>query len=535
MYRLAAGVGHAGDHVSLSAVNEIDDRLILQILTLYTMIRVPQPAEFMASWFQNQSCTPFTDESTPCELGNYASYSINVSSTSDVVVGLAFAQEQNIRLVIKNTGHDFYGKSTGKGALSLWVHNLNSKEIIPSYNSSHYNGPAVKIGAGVSGGDVAAFTSQHGYRIVAGSCPTVAPAGGYTQGGGHSFLTGLYGFGADNVLEWEVVTADGQHVVATPTENSDLYWALSGGGGGTYGVVLSMTARIFPDGQIAISTLSFNISTAGGVEEFWDAVSVFHTYLQPLVDDHGMVAEYLISNETLDLFGLMAPGFNRANLTLAMEPMISALSKNGSSGLTAKTVNLTVSDGDGYYNLYAATVEPLTLQDTIPPVNGGRFVSRENMAANASAVNAALRAATANGAFIVAVTALNSAGPSRAVPPIASNAMQPAFKEAFMSVIITADWSWEESWAEAAVLQDELINVILPTLEAATPNAAAYINEANWQQPDWQENFYGSTYDRLLSIKHAYDPNGTFYGLTAVGSEAWSQDADGRLCPAGAS
>lgn len=108
-----------------------------------------------------------------------------------------------------------------------------------SYNTSYYNGSALKVGAGVRGGDAAEFAAQYGYRVVVGDCPDVGMAGGYTQGGGHSLLTGLYGLGADNVLEWEVVTASGQHIVATPNQNKDLYWALSGGGGGTYGIVVS--------------------------------------------------------------------------------------------------------------------------------------------------------------------------------------------------------------------------------------------------------------------------------------------------------
>ncbi len=56
--------------------------------------------------FQNQSCDPFTAENRTCELGNYASYSINVTGAADVIAGLQFVQEKNVRLVIKNTGHE---------------------------------------------------------------------------------------------------------------------------------------------------------------------------------------------------------------------------------------------------------------------------------------------------------------------------------------------------------------------------------------------------------------------------------------------
>jgi hypothetical protein len=63
-------------------------------------------AEFDNPYFQNQSCNPFTPQSQECVLGNYAVYSIAVSNAADVQAGLAFAQANNVRLVIKNTGHE---------------------------------------------------------------------------------------------------------------------------------------------------------------------------------------------------------------------------------------------------------------------------------------------------------------------------------------------------------------------------------------------------------------------------------------------
>ncbi|KAI1185598.1 hypothetical protein F5B17DRAFT_432374, partial [Nemania serpens] len=200
------------------------------------LAHINQPSDFLSPYFNNYTCDPFTPRSQPCTLGNYVSYVINVTSAADVQAGIAFAEKNNIRLVIKNTGHDYLGKSTGKGGLSLWTHWLKSTQYIPSYSQPYYRGPAIKLGAGTEGFE--AYTAAHvtGHRIVGGSCPTVGIAGGYTQGGGHSTLASSYGLGADNVLEWEVVTVDGRHLVATPTQNADLYWALSGGGGGTFAV-----------------------------------------------------------------------------------------------------------------------------------------------------------------------------------------------------------------------------------------------------------------------------------------------------------
>jgi hypothetical protein len=60
----------------------------------------------MQTYFANQSCDPFTPESKPCVLGNYVSYAVNVSSSDDVVAAISFAQSNNIRFVIRNTGHE---------------------------------------------------------------------------------------------------------------------------------------------------------------------------------------------------------------------------------------------------------------------------------------------------------------------------------------------------------------------------------------------------------------------------------------------
>lgn len=78
--------------------------------------------------------------------------------------------------------------------------------------------------------------------------------------------------------------------------------------------------------------------------------------------------------------------------------------------------------------------------------------------------------------------------------------------------------------------QQTVTNVLVPALADLTPNGAAYLNEADFNEPNWQETFYGSNYPRLLSIKRKYDPQGILWGKTSVGSEGWDIAADGRLC-----
>ena len=78
--------------------------------------------------------------------------------------------------------------------------------------------------------------------------------------------------------------------------------------------------------------------------------------------------------------------------------------------------------------------------------------------------------------------------------------------------------------------QRQVTHVLAPALEELTPGGGAYLNEADLHQPNFQEVLYGSNYDKLKEIKKNYDPHHFFYGPTAVGSENWQIETDGRLC-----
>ncbi|RFU25707.1 hypothetical protein B7463_g10637, partial [Scytalidium lignicola] len=81
--------------------------------------------------------------------------------------------------------HNFMSQATGKGALSLWTHNLKNPEVDLNYVSSTYRGPAMKIGAGVLWYEAEEMANRFGFVVVAGECPTVGIAGGSIQAGGH--------------------------------------------------------------------------------------------------------------------------------------------------------------------------------------------------------------------------------------------------------------------------------------------------------------------------------------------------------------
>lgn len=157
----------------------------------------------MQSYFANQSCDPFSDRSIPCTLGNYVSYSVKATEAEDVVSALQFAKTNKIRVIVRNTGHDFLGRSTGAGALAIWTQSLKNITF-GQWSDQYYTGPSVTVGAGVMGNELVEAANKQGLAVVSGECATVGLAGGYTQGGGHGVLSTAFGLAADQTLSFQV-------------------------------------------------------------------------------------------------------------------------------------------------------------------------------------------------------------------------------------------------------------------------------------------------------------------------------------------
>jgi FAD/FMN-containing dehydrogenase len=107
-----------------------------------------------------------------CTLGGFPEYSLNITNVAQIQLAINFARSLNLRLVVRNTGHDFLGKNTGQGALSIWTHHLRDIEVIDNYQSAggSYNGPAMKLGAGVMVYELYEAAEKAGYTAVAGEC-----------------------------------------------------------------------------------------------------------------------------------------------------------------------------------------------------------------------------------------------------------------------------------------------------------------------------------------------------------------------------
>ncbi|KAI9035172.1 FAD-dependent oxidoreductase [Aspergillus affinis] len=491
---------------------------------VYPQLHVEDPSSIVAPYFQNQSCDPFTSPSSPCRIGNYVEYAINVSTAADVAAGLVFAQKWNIRLVIKNTGHDLLGRSTGKGALGLWMHNLRSL-LLSNYRSSHYTGKTITMGAGVQAFEAYAFAAQHHLRVVGGTCSTVGLSGGYTQGGGHSMLSTQYGLGADQVLEWEVVLANGSHVRASPASHPDLYWALSGGGGGTFAVVLSMTVKAHVDTPVtgASLTVSQKSSSPDAADQFWHAVDAFHAAMPSWIDAGAATGYYLVDG-ALSLIPATFPNRTAAEAEALMKPFLQRL-----DALDALAISFNVSSFPGYLPFFDHYFGPLPYGAyTSAQVQGGRLVPRAVLTSPESnaALTTALRTVTSHGAFHVVGVGLDV---SNAAAP--SNAVHPGWRKAATTLVVAANWDYERPFADNAAHETLITEQFDPLLQEITgPESGAYMNEGDFRQGDFRRQFFGDNYGPLRAIKRRYDPREVFYGTAMVGSDGWRVERDGRLC-----
>lgn len=141
----------------------------------------------------------------------------------------------------------------GYGALVINTWRLKDITLHSSWSSpgSSYTGKAVTAGAGVMIHELYDKVWAANQDVLAGECPTVGVAGGYVQGGGQGPLSGIYGLASDNALQFTAVLADGSVVTANHRSATDLFWALKGGGPGTFAVVTSVTFKTFNRVQVS--------------------------------------------------------------------------------------------------------------------------------------------------------------------------------------------------------------------------------------------------------------------------------------------
>lgn len=193
-----------------------------------------------------------------------------VADIADVLVAVNFARTHNLLLAVRGGGHNGPGLGVADGALVICLSQLNGIRVDPVARTARVEGGAVL-------GSVDHATHAFGLATPSGIISTTG-VGGISLGGGLGHLTRKAGLAIDNLLEADVVLADGTLVTASPTQHSDLFWALRGGGG-NFGIVVSFLFKLHPIDTVYAGPMFWSIDRSAEVLKW------YRTFLPSAPDD----------------------------------------------------------------------------------------------------------------------------------------------------------------------------------------------------------------------------------------------------------
>jgi FAD/FMN-containing dehydrogenase len=193
---------------------------------------------------------------------------LQVANAADVSAALAFAQKYRLPVALRAGGHNYAGWSAGGAAGSGVAPSLVISTAALDSVALSADGATVTTGAGATLAQVYDTVGRAGRAIAGGSCATVGVTG-LTLGGGAGVLVRSFGLACDQLIELEVVTADGAVHTANIDSDPELFWASRGGGGGILGVVTSLTFATQPAPTVTEWHYSFPFSAAAAVIANW--------------------------------------------------------------------------------------------------------------------------------------------------------------------------------------------------------------------------------------------------------------------------
>jgi len=515
-----------------------------------------------------------------------SAYAVAARNAQDIIAAVNFARQHKLRLVVKGGGHSYQGTSNAPDSLLIWTRHMHDiaihSDFVPQDCANVLKPqPAVTLGAGTIWMQAYdAVTTKGGKYVQGGGCTTVGVAG-LIQSGGFGSHSKHYGTAAGSLLEAEVVTADGQIRVANARTNPDLFWALKGGGGGSFAVVSKVTVRLH-DLPEYFGPTNFKVQAASD-DAYRRLVREFVSfYAEHLLNDHWGEQARFHPDNTLEI-SMMSQGLDADQMKKAWRPFLDWVGRSSPDYSIKGRVVIGTIPAQHYWDVrwwkeqwpeivfpntnpliglfdyaLAHVFQPTFNFDARPgaaPINAwwkgdggqcGWFIwGFESLWLPASLLESdarrqdladALFAASRKSYFELHFGKGLAGAPPEALEAAKDTATNPAVLTAFALAIVADaqgsaypgipgfEPSLDRGRASAARVRQ-----CVDQLRAIVPNGGAYVSESNYFQHEFQQAYWGSNYPRLAEIKRKYDPDGLFLVHNGVGSEQWSPDGFTKL------
>ncbi|MGN6790146.1 MAG: FAD-dependent oxidoreductase [Rhodanobacteraceae bacterium] len=484
-------------------------------------------------------------------------YAVAAKSASDVAAAVNFAREHKLRLVVKGAGHSYQGTSDAPDSLLVWTHHMQDITMHDSFVPKGCEGkikpqPAISVDAGqIWGHTYNAVTTKAGRYVQGGGCMTVGVAGLVSSGGFGSWSK-RYGTAAANLLEAEAVTADGKIRTVNACNDPELFWALKGGGGGSFGVITRLTLRTheLPDFFGAVNATVHAKSDAAYRKLLAHCFEFCRTNL---LNPHWGEKIHFHSGNVLRV-DLLFQGMDKAGAEKVWRPFLDfvrtapddyviteplkviafpARMMWDPEGMIRKMPGVTVADArsgapiDNYVWAGDADQSGQCIASYASAWLPRRLLEDDRRNELVEALFAFTRIYGLSLHFNKGL----AGAPDEQIAAARDTATNPQVLDAF-ALAITGDSQppafpgipGHEPDVAAARREAQACAKAMRALYKLVPDAGSYVSESDYFVKDWQRAFWGSNYPRLLAAKRRYDPDGLFTVHHGVGSEAWSAD-----------